>query len=365
MESSTEKFALNEAPYDWERLGLVMPRGEQGSFDSSVTGDPCIVWDEDRGTYHMFYFAQRHEGDQEVNDNGHAVSKSPTEVGKDDWEKLGKVEYTNPEALTGETHKPWILMDAYSPNKAVKIDGKYRYYTVSFKNGRNGDGGSKIVQQAVSDSLDGPWELQEEPVIDVGAEDEFDGYHVDAVSAFWFEEQQTIIFYYKAYAKTALSEVPYSPYCSSSGVAIMGPNDTKAKKLGCIMRPSSKEGHWTHGWKGAMQILPAKDGGWWALTSASPSAPASVEEEPEMREPAPSLGGWCYTSEPWPISGWTIAEQPIEWIEDIPQEAIDAGEGVNLWRHHILALPSGELYMYYNTGSYGQEQLFGRRAKLS
>ena len=42
-------------------------------------------------------------------------------------------------------------------------------------------------------------------------------------------------------------------------------------------------------------------------------------------------------------------------------EARKAGEGMNLWRHHIAILPSGDMYLFYNSGPYGQERMFARR----
>lgn len=353
------RFHLDRPPSRWKRLGLVIPRGHGGEFDSSVTGDPCIVWDDEINRFRMFYFAQKHTNAGEVNANGHAVSKSPNAVGAGEWLKRGPLEYENPEALTGPTHKPWILMDPYRPNHPITIDGQYRMYTVSFR------GCNKVIQVATSGTLEGPWRVASEPVLDIGRPDDFDGYQVDAVTAYWFEERQTILLVYKGYPKMAQPDLPHSPYGNSTGMAVMKKDDDAARKIGRVIPPSSKPGHWSHGWIGATQLFPAASGGWWGLVSGSPTPPAPVEEEPEMREPAPSIGGWAYTPEEWPISGWTLSAEPIEWIDDIPEHAIRSGEGVNLWRHHILVLPDGGIRLYYNTGSYGQEQMFGREAVLS
>ena len=81
-----------------------------------------------------------------------------------------------------------------------------------------------------------------------------------------------------------------------------------------------------------------------------------------MREPAPSLGGWAYTAAEWPIQGWRALKEPIEWIEDVPEEARQTGEGVNFWRHHAVIGADGSMYLFYNTGPYGHERMFGRRA---
>jgi hypothetical protein len=48
----------------------------------------------------------------------------------------------------------------------------------------------------------------------------------------------------------------------------------------------------------------------------------------------------------------------------MPETAIAGGEGVNLWRHHILVVRDGELALFYNSGPYGREQLYERRAAL-
>ncbi|MGE5549777.1 MAG: hypothetical protein ACM3ZC_04495 [Bacteroidota bacterium] len=80
-----------------------------------------------------------------------------------------------------------------------------------------------------------------------------------------------------------------------------------------------------------------------------------------MREPAPSLGGWVYTAAEWPIGGWQVEDEPIVRIE-VPLAARRAGEDVNLWRHHLLVRPDGLIYLFYNSGKYGQERLFARRA---
>ena len=293
-------------PTNWERLGSVLERGLVGEFDSSVTGDPCVVWDNERGCYHMFYFAQKHADGREVNSNGHAVSRSEDDVGPGQWTKLGPLEYANPLALCGDTHKPWVLMDSHRPIVAAKIDGMYWLFTVSFR-GRN-----KVIQLATSTSLGGPWQVRPEPVVDTGAQDAFDGYHVDCVTAYWFEERGEVLISYMGYPLLPQPDQTYSPYGSSSAAAAMRPSDRVARKLGKTVIPSPDTEHWTSGYIGGVQILPAVQGGWYAILNASPTPPAPVQEEPLMREPAPSLGGWAYTAEEWPVAGWRMADRPIE-----------------------------------------------------
>src|ERR1700760_1680793 len=41
-------------PTRWERRGLVLPR--QAGHESSVSGDPCIVWDDAIGGWRMVLF---------------------------------------------------------------------------------------------------------------------------------------------------------------------------------------------------------------------------------------------------------------------------------------------------------------------
>jgi hypothetical protein len=145
----------------------------------------------------------------------------------------------------------------------------------------------------------------------------------------------------------------------------MSPSDRVATKLGKIISPHPEPGHWTSGWLSTPQIFKAAKGGWFGVLNASPTPPVPVEEEPAMREPAPSYGGWVYTPQDWPVGGWQAFDQPIEWIDDIPAEARVLGEGTNFWKHQVLVQPDGTLYLYYHSGSYGKERLFGKRAKVS
>ncbi|MDD5367830.1 MAG: hypothetical protein PHQ40_01995 [Anaerolineaceae bacterium] len=329
-----------------------MKRGTPGAFDDSVTGDPCIVWDQVHQHYHLYYFAQKHTMDHEINSNALAVSTGYSCFNR--WSKLGALIYSNPEALCGDAHKPWILMDPYRVNTAALVDGKFWLFTVSFR------GKTKVIQAANSSSLEGPWQVIPKPVVDIGQPGDFDGYHVDAVTAYWFEERGEILIFYMGYPRSPQPDQEHTPYGSNNAAAVMRPGDEMAKKLGKVIKPSSDQNHWTRGYIGGLQIIPAFDGGWYGILNASPTPPAPLEREPSMREPAPSLGGWCYTPEIWPVHGWVIDEQPIEWIQDIPKKGLRAGEGVNLWRHHIVILSDRSMYLLYNSGSYGNERMFGR-----
>jgi hypothetical protein len=356
-------------PRRWKFLGVALERGAAGECDSAVTGDPCIVWDPARNAYRMLYFAQRHAPGGERNSVAHAVSASPDAVGAGAWRKLGPIRFVNPELLpNGQTHKPWVLMDPYHPNRAVTIEGEYLLFSVSF------DHGHKIIQLARSPSLDGPWTLQTGAVLRPGAASEHDGLHVDTVTAYWFADRKRILLFYKAYPASPQPDQPLSPWGSSLCAAEMEPGDAEARKLGRLIAPVQEAGHWMSGWASGLQLMPSAGSGWFGLMTGSPTPPASVSEEPRMREPAPSLGGWAHTSEPRPVGGWTVDTQPIRWIDDLPDEARRLGMGTNLWRHHLLVLPesgggagdhvggdeghAGRMYLYHNSGAYGEERMF-------
>ena len=80
--------------------------------------------------------------------------------------------------------------------------------------------------------------------------------------------------------------------------------------------------------------------------------------------PPPSLAGFAWCDETWPVRGWHWCDQPIEWADRLPAEAVANGEGVNMWRQHLLVLPDGRLALFYNSSPYGQEQLYMQWACL-
>lgn len=352
------EFELTQPPESWERLGTIMRRGAPGEYDASVIGDPCIVWDEEAQKYRMFYFAQRHVNGKEENRNACAISKSATEVGPGEWEKLGLVPFTNPELLGTNGHKAFIVLDPYRPHIPARIDGKF-WMVQSVYNGYN-----KTIWLATADQLAGPWTVQEKPIINLGTEEEFDGYNCDSPTAYWFADRNQALIFYKGYPQQPQADQPGSPLGSSPAAAVMSPGDEVATKLGKIISPHPEEGHWTSGWLSTPQIFKAADGGWFGVLNASPTRPVPVEEEPAMREPSPSQGGWIYTPEEWPVSGWVAFAQPMEWIDQFPEEARQNGEGGNMWKHQVLVQPDGTLYLYYHSGYYGEERLFGKRAQV-
>jgi hypothetical protein len=335
---------MNDIADNWTRQGLVL--GRATDYDSyHVVGDPSIVWDDEASSWRMFLF-------YDPPGHGHAVSRSINEFGPGDWTFEGPICFTNPEAFCGiNAHKPYILTEAHRPNMAAKIGGKFTLLIVVCLNG------SKIVQAAHATSLGGPWTLDTWPLIDVGGQDDFDGRHVDAVSGVYFPEREEILYFYMGYPLAAQPQA-LSPYGSSQGAAVQKVGCASISKLGRILPPAEKTGHWAAGWVGGLQLLPGRTHRWIALINASPTAPDYGDQNVYREEPPPSLGGFAYCDEEFPDRNWTFCDKPIEWIENVPQSALDEGEGYNLWRQHILVTKGGEFALFYNSGYYGKEQLF-------
>lgn len=333
-----------DIPQRWERGGLVLPRRASG-VGSEVMGDPCIVWDEELGGWRMFLFCA-------PPGHGQAICMTKDDVGAGRWQFLGPLAFTNPEQLLGGfTHKPYVVMDSQRMNQAALIEGCYLLVTVSVI------AGHKVVQQAWATSLGGPWTVIPETLIPLGAENDFDGKHVDAVSGYYFADCQEILYFYMGYPCQAQSRSG-NRYGSAQGCAVQRIGSRRVQKLGVILPPSAEGGHWAAGWVGGLQLIPGAAHRWIAVLNASPTEPDPAATERYREEPPPSLGGFAYTDEDWPVSGWHWAAQPIEWIEAIPPAALSAGEGTNLWRQHILALEDGRLALFYNSGDYGVEQMY-------
>lgn len=333
-------------PAGWRRCGLVIPRNATGP-GSEVVGDPCVVWDEDIDGWRMFLFYS-------PPGCGQAICPAGLGDGPGRWQVEGPLVFTNPrDILGGGTHKPFVVMDARRPNHAARIDGRFRLLTVSW-----GDG-HKVVQVATAGKLAGPWTVRTGPLIPRGAAGDFDGKHVDAVTGFHFPERNELLYFYMGYPERP-QDRRISPLGNAQAAAVQGVGECGVRKLGVILPPCQTSGHWASGWVGGLQILPGKEHRWVAVVNASPTAPRHDSTEIFREEPPPSLGGFAYCDEEWPIRGWEWAPGPIEEIEAIPSEAVAAGEGVNLWRQHILALPDGRWILYYNSGSYGREQLYAK-----
>ncbi|WBU37450.1 hypothetical protein [Homoserinibacter sp. YIM 151385] len=332
--------------HGWKRDGLVMARAPHGD-GSEVVGDPCIVWDPDHAAWRMFLF---------FDPPGHATALAVGDQNAaEEWGETTPIEFANPELLPGGTHKPFIVMDAHRPNHAARVDGRYWLLTVS----HDGRAREKRVQRAHATSLAGPWTLEERELIPRGQGDAFDAEHVDAVSGYWFPELDTFVYYYMGYPARPQQHV-HSPLGSSIGVATQGRGDTEAVKQGVMLTPSPDPEHWAAGWLGGIQIFPGTEHRWVAVLNASPTPPDGSGRL-TSEEPAPSLGGFAHTDAEIPTSGWELDEQPIEWVSDIPDDAIERGEGTNLWRQHILVLRDS-VRLYYNSGFYGREQLYSKTA---
>jgi hypothetical protein len=145
-------------------------------------------------------------------------------------------------------------------------------------------------------------------------------------------------------------------------VAVQDVGQAQARKAGVVLPPSGVKGHLASGWVGGMQVVPGIGHRWIAVVNASPTPPMPFDKARSREEPPPSLGGFAWCNEEFPDRHWHWCGRPIEWIEEIPQTALASGEGVNLWRQHLLVLPDGRTGLFYNSGPYGQEQLYAKWA---
>lgn len=336
-------------PTRWNRTGLLLSRTAQGD-GSHVVGDPCIVFDPAIGNWRMFLF-------YDPPGHGQAVCTGPDPLAAGSWRCSGRLAFTNPQAaLGGGTHKPYVVMESDRPNHAACIDGQYCLVSISYQQGH------KIAQQAWASSLGGPWTWEAEALMPLGGSGEFDEKHIDAISGIYFQDRRQILFFYMGYPQRPQARA-VSPLGSAQAAAVQNVGERVARKLGVILPPSAVKGHWASGWVGGLQVLGGTAHRWIAVANASPTAPSAADKDCSREEPPPSLGGFAFCDEEFPDRGWHWCDQPIEWINDIPADALAAGEGVNLWRQHLLMLPDGRVGLFYNSGSYGQEQLYAKWAK--
>lgn len=198
--------------------------------------------------------------------------------------------------------------------------------------------------------------------------DGFDSYHCDTVTAYWFESQQKILMFYKGYPQYPQADQPLSPYGSCTCAAWMTPEEQIAHKLGRLMRPVPELSSWAAGWRSTLQIFPCISGGWLGITNSSPRAPGNMYEL-HNREPGPSLGGWAFSPEPFPTSGWVSDAQPMYWVHALPKPYYEAGIHDNLCRHHILWVDPDHIYLFFNSTGIpndspaGNEQLYVFRSQ--
>src|SRR5579884_1457758 len=324
----TNQSAGFKIPNAWTRKGAVIERQKIGN-GTGVCGDPCIVWDPDIQGWRMVFFCSP---------PGHAqaICTNRDNLGPGQWKFEGPLPVTNPEVIggIGGFHKPFIVMDPNRPNQAAKIDGRYCLLVVNFKDGH------KEITRGWSEKLAGPWTFESSPIIPVGAENDFDAKHTDAVTGYYFPERKEFLYFYMGYPRHAQPR-KISPFGSAQAVATQKLGEKVATKLGIILEPCQEKGHWASGWVGGLQLLRGAEHKWVAVVNASPTAPDPGKKAVWTEEPPPSLGGFAWCDEDWPVRGWHFAPQPIEWIQDIPKSALDAGEGYNLWRQFIHVLPDG------------------------
>ena len=205
--------------------------------------------------------------------------------------------------------------------------------------------------------LAGPWEFEPEPLFPLGAQGAFDEKHADAITGYYFPEREEFLYFYMGYPQVAQPR-KISPYGNAQAVATQKLGEKFATKGKIILPPCQEEGHWASGWVGGLQLLPGVEHRWIGIINASPTAPDPGKKDVWTEEPPPSLGGFVYSDEEWPVQGWHFYPSPIEWVKDIPAEAEATGEGVNLWRQFIHLMPDGRAALFYNSGYYGKEQLY-------
>ena len=343
--ASTTGPAGFHIPHTWTRRGLVLPRQNSaaGEKSYSVSGDPCIVWDDDVHAWRMVLF-------YDPPGNAQAVCSELDANGQGQWKVQGAIPVTNPRTVGGFS-KPFIVMDPDRPNHAALIEGRYCLLVVSF------NANHKQIQRAWSPKLSGPWTFEERPILPPGVGGDFDAKHTDAVTGYYFADRKEFLYFYMGYPQKAQPR-KISPFGSAQAVATQRLGAPTATKLGPILEPAQEEGHWAAGWVGGLQLLRGSAHRWIAVVNASPTAPDPKKKDIWTEEPPPSLGGFAWCDEEWPTRGWHFEPNPIEWVRDIPQSALDAGEGYNLWRQFIHVLPDGRAALFYNSGYYGREQLY-------
>jgi hypothetical protein len=337
----------------------VLARGGEGSLDRGVVGDPCIVWDDAVGTWRMFYFASgiHPETGARGPRTAMALAASAEAIGPGEWRKLGLVPFSNPEALinANDYHKWWVVTDALRPNRAARIDG--RYWSI-FTASKPMAGGRlhKHIQAAFADTLAGPWTLLAEPIIAPGDGDALDALHADTPSAFWFEDRNRVAIYYKGYPTEAQASQPKAPFGSGTMLATWHPREPHARKVKILMRAGQTDA-WNQGWMSSIQLFQAPGTRqWYGLHNASPTPPVDRSH----REPAPSLGGWVVCNGD-PLEGaWQTDTRfpPFRHPEQLTPDELAAGIGVNFWRHHLLVTPQGQTRIFFNSGTYGREQMY-------
>ncbi|MDO8543784.1 MAG: hypothetical protein Q7S40_25360 [Opitutaceae bacterium] len=361
--SAAGGLAVIDASTDFRRLRWsidprpVLTRGGEGSIDRGVVGDPCIVWDDELDTWRMFYFANGHHPHTGARGprTAMALAASAEQIGPGDWRKVGLLGFTNPAALINpnDYHKWWVVMDAGRPNRASRIEEKYwAVFTASKR--MPGGRMQKHIQAAHAEKLAGPWTLLAQPII-APEPGRLDSLHADTPSAFWFTDRKQIAIFYKGYPIEGQATQPGSAFGSGTLVAAWNPSEPRARNVRVVMRAAQGRG-WNQGWMSSIQLLGGPTLGWFGLHNGSPTPPADQSH----REPAPSLGGWVVCDGD-PFEGsWRPdgSSSPFVYPDKLTPPENAAGLGVNFWRHHLLVTPQGNARIFFNSGSYGAEQMY-------
>ena len=208
-----------------------------------------------------------------------------------------------------------------------------------------------------AERLAGPWTGLEKPILSPNTEGAApDGKHCDAPTACRFEDLGKVIVLYKAYPLRAQDGQPRAPFGSSSVVACWRPGEPAATKGRQVPIPGRGR-EFCRGWVGGVQLLrDTERKSWYALLNGSPTSPEDISH----REPAPSLGSWAVCKDPNPEGAREVdlKHSPFPYPERLTPEQLNAGLGVNFWRHHLLVTPGGRARIFFNSGKNGTEQMY-------
>ena len=141
-------------------------------------------------------------------------------------------------------------------------------------------------------------------------------------TGYYFAKRKQFLYFYMGYPRVAQPR-KVSPFGSAQAVAVQGLKDKAATKLGVILEPCQQEGHWASGWVGGLQLLRGAEHRWIAVVNASPTAPNPVTKAVWTEEPPPSLGGFAWCDEEWPL-------RPFPVLGGAPQHV---DEGLEHARH--------------------------------